>query len=227
MPVDRGWIEEQLRALREGDHWWEQREFRELPFILHADERIHGLVNGRLVGRVPRPYIGRKWLLVATSQRIICLKHGVAGRKMVEIWPAMIKRIYHSGRLRSYRITVVTTVQKFRMRIPKTGAFRFVQALTAVVPVDVVHRMSPSLEALSWVPGMSAVVAELPGVERAFSRAATPNAPPPRTEFERLQDSVEDLQREVDQLKEQVAFLEELLEKRANHPLYTQAAADS
>ncbi len=224
MAIDRGLIEAQLRALREGEQWWEQREFRELAYILHDDERIHGLINGRLIGRLPRPYIGRKWLIVATSQRIVCIKHGAIGRKLVEIWPAMITRVYHSNRLRAYHITIVTTVQKYRIRIPKAEAFRFVQALTTVVPSESVHRLSPGLEALSWVPGISAV-AELPGVERMLSRTTTP-LPAPRNELHRLQETVEQLQNDVERLTEQVAFLEQLLAQRAELPEFTESAAD-
>jgi hypothetical protein len=228
MPVDRGTIEEQLRALREGDHWWEQREFRELAFIMHPDERIYGLINGRLIGRLPRPYIGRRWLIVASNQRIICIKHGAIGRRLVEIWPGMITRVYHSSRLRAYHITIITTVQKYRIRIPKADAYRFVQALAGVVPSESVHRLSPGLEALSWVPGISAV-AELPGVERMLSRATAITPPQPmRNELQRLQETVEQLQNDVERLTEQVGFLEQLLAKRAEEQqLLTETTAES
>lgn len=225
MAIDRGLIEAQLRALREGEQWWEQREFRELAHILHPDERIHGLINGRLIGRLPRPYIGRKWLIVASNQRIICLKHGSVGRKLIEISPAMITRVYHSNRLRGYHITIVTTVQKYRIRIPKAEAFKFVQALTTVVPSESVHRLSPGLEALSWVPGIS-TVAELPGVERMLARSAVP-VPARSNELQRLEETVEQLQSDVERLSEQVAFLEQLLAQRAELPQFTEASADS
>ena len=55
MPVDRGQIDQQLRALREGEHWWELREFRELPHLLYDEERIVGLIRGKVLGRLPQP----------------------------------------------------------------------------------------------------------------------------------------------------------------------------
>ena len=227
MSVDRGYIDEQLRAIREGDHWWEQREFRELAHILFPDERIHGLINGKLLGRLPRVRPTRKWLIVATDQRIICLKLGTLGRKQIEISPGMITRVYHSSRLRGYQIAILTTVQKYRIRIPKAEAFRFVQALMAVIPSESVHRLSPGLEALSWVPGMS-TVAELPGVERMLSKAKVVSAPEVtrRSDIQRLEETVEQLQRDVDMLMEQVAFLENLLQKRAQENYLAESTAD-
>jgi hypothetical protein len=220
MPIDRGVIDQQLRDLREGEHWWEVREFRELPHLLYSDERIHGVIRGKVLGRLPQPpRPSRRWLIVATSQRVIFLKHTAFGLRHLEVLPAGVTRVYHSNRLRAYQITIVTTVQKLRMRINKADAFRFVQALAAVIPSESVHRLSPSLEALSWVPGISAV-AELPGVERMLSKAtstvlAAPSAPASRSEMQRLEDTVEQLQKDVERLQEQVEFLEDLLQKRA------------
>jgi hypothetical protein len=219
MPIDRGAIDQQLRDLREGEHWWEVREFRELPHLMYADERIHGVIRGHVLGRLPKVRPTRRWLIVATNQRVIFLKHTPFGLRQIEVMPAGVTRVYHSNRLRGYQISIVTTVQKVRVRIRKADAFRFVQALAAVIPSESVHRLSPGLEALSWVPGISAV-AELPGVERMLSKATStvmtaPTAPASRSEMHRLEDTVEQLQKDVDRLIEQVAFLEDLLQKRA------------
>ena len=146
---------------------------------------------------------------------------------LVEIWPGMITRVYHSSRLRAYHVTIITTVQKYRIRIPKADAYRFVQALMGVVPSESVHRLSPGLEALSWVPGISAV-AELPGVERMLSRATTITAAQPaRNELQHLQETVEQLQSDLEKLTEQVAFLEQLLARRAEDQLLTETTAES
>ena len=228
MAVDRGTIEQQLHAIREGDFWWEQREFRELVHVLYENERILGLLNGKLLGRMPRPRTPRRWLIVATNQRIICLSYRPFGRKHVEIFPDMITRVYHSSRLHSYQIAIVTTVQQYRIRIPKADAFRFVQALSVLVPRETVHRLSPGLEALSWVPGISTVAA-LPGVERMLSKATVLTAPEPalRGELQRLEQIVERLQNDVERLQEQVAFLENLLQNRARDHYLTETTADT
>jgi hypothetical protein len=217
MSVDRGQIDQQLRALREGEHWWELREFRELPHLLFDGERIQGLIRGKVLGRLPQPRPMRKWLIAVTNQRILFLKSSIpSGFRHLEISPAGVTRVYHSNRLRSYQVTIVTTVQKYRIKIPKADAFRFVQALASVIPSESVHRLSPSLEALSWVPGITTVAA-LPGVERMLSKATVLAAPQPatRNEMQRLEETVEQLQKDVDRLMEQVAFLENLLQKRA------------
>ena len=49
MPIDRGAIDGQLREIGEGERWWEQREFRDLPYVLQPEERLRGLTNGKLV----------------------------------------------------------------------------------------------------------------------------------------------------------------------------------
>jgi hypothetical protein len=228
MTVDRGTIDQQLRSLHEGEHWWEQREFRELPNLLYPDERMYGLIRGKVLGRLPKVRPTRKWLIVVTNRRVILLKHGSFASKQVVIFPDMVTRVYHAGRLRTYQITIVTTVEKYRIRIPKVDAFRFVQALASVIPSESVHQLSPSLEALSWVPGI-ATVAALPGVERMLSRTNVLSAPQHamKRDFERLEETVESLQNEVDKLVEQVAFLESLLQKRAHDAALSESIADS
>lgn len=227
MAVDRGTIEQQLHAIRESDQWWELREFRELAHLLYENERILGLINGKLLGRMPRPRTPRRWLIVATNQRIICLSFRPFGRKYVEIYPDMITRAYHSSRVHSYQIAIITTVQKYRIRIPKEDAFRFVQALSILIPRETVHRLSPGLEALSWVPGISTVAA-LPGVERMLSKATVLTAPEPaiRSDLQRLEQTVEKLQNDLEQLQEQVNFLEKLLQNRNRDNYLTETAAE-
>ena len=99
---------------------------------------------------------------------------------------------------------------------------RFVQALSILIPREAVHRLSPGLEALSWVPGISTVAA-LPGVERMLSKATVLTAPEPaiRSELHRLEETVEKLQSDVAQLQEQVAFLENLLQQRGGESYLT------
>ena len=226
MAVDRGEIDQQLQAIRESDRWWEQREFRELPHMLYPGERLLGLVTGKLYGRMPRPRAPRTWLIVATTQRLICLHQSIFGRKQIQILPDMVTRVYHSSRVTNYQIAISTTVQSYRIRIPKSDAFRFVQALSTLMPREALHRLSPSLEALSWVPGISTVAA-LPGVERMLTKATvlTAHEPSMRNEMQRLEDTVERLQQEVERLTEHVAFLEQLLEKRTEPNLLTESTA--
>ena len=77
------------------------------------------------------------------------------------------------------------------------------------------------------VPGMSTVAA-LPGVERMLTKATvlTAHDPSIRSEIQRLESTVERLQQEVERLREHVAFLEQLLETRAEQNLLTESTPD-
>ena len=110
MPVDRGAIDAQLKEIGEGERWWEHREFRDLPYVLAPDERIQGLTRGKVLGRL-RPRLPQRaaWLLVATNQRLLCLKQERFGRKQVELRVGQISAILHASRLRSYQITLETS----------------------------------------------------------------------------------------------------------------------
>lgn len=231
MPVDRGAIDRQLRDIGEGEHWWEQREFRDLCHVLHPEERIAGLVKGRLLGR-RRPRLPRlpgtgEWLIVATDQRLICLKQERFGRKQIDLPTDVILRIEQGGGLRRYQVTVHTTTKRYRIRIAKNDAFRFARALGPLMPSRPASTLPPALQPLAWIPGMTAV-ASLPGVGRIVSEfSPAPPEPASRASVERLEATVDRLETDVERLQQQVAFLEELLERRAAEPSYLPQAIDS
>ncbi|HET7274249.1 MAG TPA: PH domain-containing protein [Longimicrobiaceae bacterium] len=217
MPVDRGAIDEQLREIGEGERWWEQREFRDLPHILHADEDIRGIVNGRLLGpRRPRVVPTGRWLVVATNLRLIFLKQERFGRKQVEVPLDQIVGMRHTSRLRGMQATIWTTQRRFRLRIPKAEAFRFLGALEAIISRPERHHQNVALPLSSWGPGMSRLAA-VPGVSGLISTLTTLSPPDsvPSREFARLEATVERLENEVQRLREQVEFLENLAQERA------------
>lgn len=217
MPVDRGTIDRQLRDIGEGERWWEHREFRDLPRILHSDETIHGIIRGKLLGaRVPRLLPSASWLIVATDQRLICLKQERFGRKQVDVEMAQIAGIRHRARVRSYQVTLDTPHGRYRVRIPKAEAFRFIGALTPLLPRPAAQRAGPDLSSLAWIPGIT-TVASLPGMGGIVSRVAMLSPPDyaGREELARVEATVERLEGEVDRLQQQVQFLENLLQARA------------
>jgi hypothetical protein len=211
MSLDRGSIERQLKQIGEGDHWWEHREFRELHHVLYADERINGLVQGRLlVGRRPRLRPARRWLIVATDQRLICLRHERFGRKQIDIAAAVITRIDQRSRFRGSQITVATATRTYRMRMSREDAFRFARALEPLVPATPVpHVRRGLLDPIS-------AIALVPGFDRLVGGVTM--LPPPdavtRADLERVEVAVDRIQVELDRLQEQVAFLEKLLHQR-------------
>lgn len=214
MPVDRGTIDAQLKEIGQGERWWDQREFRDLPHILNADERIAGLVNGRILGR-PRPRVlpAAQWLIVATNQRLICLQQQRFGRKQVDIRPSHITGLDHTNKLASYQITLETTQRRYRIRIPKADAFAFLRALGPLMQTPDGQPALAGAPAESRIPG-AGVLAALPGLS-----GLAPKAPHgdfvPRSLFERLEITVERHEKEIERLQEQVAFMEDLLQVRA------------
>lgn len=226
MPVDRGAIDAQLREIGEGERWWEHREFRDLPHILHADEKLKGIVHGKLLGSRLRP--NGRWLIVATNRRLICLKQERFARKQVEILAEQIRRVQESGRIRAHQLTITTQHRRYRIRIAKADAFRFSGALSPLVPDTAVDPLPAHLEPWAWIPGMT-TVASLPGVSGVVSRV-TMLAPPEyatRAHVAKLEATVEQLQGDLARLQQQVAFLEDLLQKQAEEAFLPRSSADS
>ena len=206
MPVDRGVIDGQLREIGEGERWWEVREFRDLPYVLRPEERIHALVQGALVGpRRPRLIPASRWLIVLTAERLIFLRMERFGRQQVDVPLDQITGIRHRSRLRAVQVTLEAQQRRYRVRIPKQDAFRFVGALAPLIPRagDTRHfgtSAHPSLLLSGLFTGLGAV----PGPDYAT-----------RAELTRLENTVERLEGEVERLHQHVEFLESLLHERA------------
>lgn len=218
MAVDRGSIDAQLRDIGEGEHWWELKEFRALPHILRPEERIRGIVSGRVsASRIPRVRPHNRWLVLVTDERLICVKQERYARRQIEIARDQVSRISHGSRVRGYRITVDSGTRRYRIHIAKTDAFRFTGALAPFVPQRPTRALDPEVEAFSWIPGMS-TVASLPGFSGIVTRVAQ-LSPPAATlrpgQLENLEATVDRLQADVERLQQQVEFLESLLEKRS------------
>jgi hypothetical protein len=177
MTVDRSALDAQLRAIGEGERWWEHSEFRELPYILERDESIRGIVEGKLLGRrVPRLLPAPGWLIVVTDRRILCLRQERFARRQVDVPSGQILRIHQGGRLRGYRIVVETMTRKYRIHIRREDAFRFTGALAHLVPQRPLPPPHPDLAPLAWIPGM-ATVASLPAVATIVSRISMLSPP--------------------------------------------------
>jgi hypothetical protein len=226
MPVDRGALDAQLREIGEGERWWEYREFRELPYVLHPDERLRGITVGKMLGRRrPRVRPSPRWLLVATDERLLCLRHERFARKQIDIHWSQIVRVQQRSGFRFYQITIQTPERSHRIRIPKAEALRFTAALSTLVPRPTIQGLGPEMEPLSWIPGM-ATVARLPPFAGIASKVAMLSPPDyaPREYVERLEASVDRLQAEVERLQQQVAFVEDLLHQRAPETALQRAA---
>jgi hypothetical protein len=228
MPVDRGAIDAQLRALGESERWWDQQEFRDLPHVLHPGEQLRGLVNGKLAGpRRPRLRPAARWLVAATDQRIIFLKHERFARKQIEIDNGEIIRVHQGSRLRAYQIVIETPMRIYRLRIGKVDAFRFARALDPVAPQPQQQAQDHAHGVRSRIPGLGRLAALPPGAGGHGPKGsrAPESVSPEQVRY--LETTVERLQEDVERLQQQVAFLENLLHRQAEESVRAQMPAPS
>lgn len=205
MPIDRGIVDQQLQALGEGSRWWDQRELRDLPGVLHEGEKIMALARGKLARvRVLR----RSWLIVVTDQRLLCLRAGAAGWRQVEVHARSMERVaMRVGPFRA-RVLVLAGGTKYRLLIARPDAYRVHAALSALAgggiaasglgPTHVVRRMVDHVLALPAA---------------AFAPAVPPPPALPAPDTSGLEQRLHLLEDHVQQLQQQVDFLEDLLRK--------------
>lgn len=94
-------IQQQLKALKFGGSPWNQAEIKELPKIIHDDEKISECVNGY--------YEGGFALLVATEMRVLLIDKKPLNYLTVEdLRFDMINEIDYSHRLMGATITIST-----------------------------------------------------------------------------------------------------------------------
>ncbi len=226
MPLDRGDLDAQLKEIGEGDQWWERREFRALPYVLHPDERIRCLVTGRLYGHSRPGFRPGRWLVVVTDERILCLRQERFARRQIEFTARQLLGVQERSRLRSFQVTLRTAERRYALRVRKEDAVRLTGALASLMPQPG-GQLDAGLDAWRWLPGIERI-AHIPGVTGILTRVAMLSPPedvPPR-QLERLEATVERLEGEVSQLQQQVAFLEELMERRAEGAMLVGGAGD-
>jgi hypothetical protein len=210
MPIDRSAIDQQLEALGDGGRWWDQRELRDLPAVMHADERILAIARGKLARM---RWLRRSWLIVVTDRRLLCLRSGNSGWRQLELAAPQITRVaLRIGPFRG-RVIVATPGHTYRLLAPRTDAYRLASALTSVAtgaraaisgfaPTRVVRRVFDHVLALP-------AIALDPG-------ARTP--PPPAPDTSGLEQRLQVVEKELYDLREQVDFLEKLLRDRQLAP---------
>ena len=211
MPTDRGVIDQQLLALREGSHWWDQREFRDLPAVLHADEHILALSRGKLARM---RWLPRTWLIVVTNRRVMCMRSaGGTGWRQLEVNAEQIERVaLRIGPFRG-RVLVVAGGQTFRLLVPREDAYKLMTALsslgthakdtfTGYGPTRIVRRVMDHVLALP--------AAALDPTGPRTLRVGVDNAA--------VEQRVASLEEDVQELRQQVEFLEKLLRERQLSP---------
>jgi hypothetical protein len=211
MPIDRGVVDQQLQALGEGSRWWNERELRDLPAALHPDEYILAIARGKLARL---RWLRRSWLIVVTDQRLLCMhSSSQAGWRQFEVSADQISRVaLRVGPFRG-RVMVVAGSATYRLLVPRPDAYKLSSALSRVCapasgaaatfgPVRMVRRVIDHVLTLpaaalgpdSIVVHQTALPIDTSGID---------------DRFQALEDEVQELRRQVD-------FLEQLLRER--HP---------
>jgi hypothetical protein len=152
-------------------------------------------------GAIKKDSPAGRWLIIATDQRLICLKQERFARKQIEVTPAQIIRLLPSSRMRSYQFLVQTLQWSYRIRVRKEDAFRFAAALDALRPTAQAQAQLDSVER-PWLPGLSA----LPVVRRLMPGSTGP-APDfaTREHVARVEAEVDRLQHDVERLQQQAS----------------------
>lgn len=224
MPVDRGEIDRQLEELGEGSRWWDQRELRDLPAVLHTDEHILAIARGRIARvRVLR----RSWLIVVTDRRLLCMRSGISGWRQVEVSATHITRASLRVGLFKGRVVVAAGGTTYRLLVPRPDAYRLHTALSGLIgaprrveggtgPVKMVRRVIDHVLALPAAAAAPHSLVRLPA-ERPMRPADDPAI---ETRFQRLES-------EIQELRDQVEFLEQLLARRHAQEVARAALADT
>lgn len=208
MPLDRGLIDQQLQALGEGSRWWDVRELRDLPAVLHADERILAIARGKIArGR----WLRRAWLVVVTDERLVCMRSGErTSWRQLEVPAGQISRVtLRVGPFRG-RVLVVAGGRKYRLLVPRADAHKLADALSLLNTSAnrLVASFGPTRMVRQVIDHMLALPAVALGPE---VRAKLPAAP---AEDSPLDGRLESLEEQVQALQRQVDFLEQLLRER-------------
>jgi Bacterial PH domain len=214
MPIDRGIIDQQLQDLGEGSRWWDQREMRDLPAVLHADERILAISRGK----VARPrWFRRTWLIVVTDRRLLCLRSADrTSWRQLEVGAGLIERVaLRIGPFRG-RVVVATSGHTYRLLVPRKDGHKLVSSLSNVsAPARVLQsRVTPTLMVRRVIDHVLALPAA--ALNPTASIEIAPATQPPDTSA--MDERVQLLEQEVDEMRKQVDFLEQLLRRTHTTP---------
>jgi hypothetical protein len=212
MPIDRGILDQQLQDIGEASRWWNQREIRDLPAVLHENEKIVAMSRGR-VARIR--WLRRKWLIVVTEDRLLCLRSAPGkGWRQIEAPANNITRVFLRIGPFKGRVLVVADGQYFKLLVPRADAYRLHSALIKLGPTgsETLAGFGPTRIVRSMVDHVLALPAA------AFAPAGQLAAPPANAvspDNTAMMQRMQLLEEQVNRLTDQVRFLEELLRQRS------------
>lgn len=208
MPIDRGIIDQQLRALGEGSRWWNHLELRDLPAVLEADECIAAISRGK-VARLR--WMRRSWLVVVTDRRLLCLRSG--GRtswRQLEVGAGQIVRVALRVGPRKGRVLVVAGGHTYRLLVPRPDSYKLLAALSRLARSgeETLSGFGPARMVRRVFDHVLALPAAALGPEPPMG------APPARPDTAASDKRLDLLEEQVQELQQQVRFLEQLLRQR-------------
>jgi hypothetical protein len=220
MPMDRGELDEQLQSIGEGSRWWDTRELRDLPGLLHREERILALVRGK-VGRVR--VVRKPWLVVVTDHRLLCVRSARhAGWKQFEVSADQVRRVALRIGLFRGRVLLATGGDTYRVLAPRAEAYKLYAAVSSLTRSnrDSLQGFGPTRMVRRVFDHVLGLPAAAFGPDREPARAPQP------ADTSLLDRRVELLEEHINELQRQVEFLEDLL-RRKHLPPGTGTAAFS
>jgi hypothetical protein len=220
MSIDRGILDQQLQGLGDAARWWDQRELRDLPSILNPDERILALARGR----VARPrLVRRSWLIVVTDRRLLCIRSARnSGWRQIEVSTAQILRTaIRVGPFRG-RVRIVANGRRYRIVLSRADAYRLYEAILrpGAPHRDAVPGFSPARVARNIVDHMLALPAVALDPHPTQAALPAPAKPPAKSpaELAARDERVHMLEEEINELREQLHFFEQLVRERGAAP---------
>lgn len=212
MPIDRGIVDQQLLALGEGSRWWNERELRDLPAVLNPDEHVLAIARGKLTRL---RWLRRSWLIVVTEKRLLCLRSaGQTGWRQFEVAAGQISRVaLRVGPFRG-RVLVVTGGHNYRLLVPRADSYRVMDALSALCRPGA--DATATFTTTRMIRRVMDHVLALPAVAlRPEGQPLRPViAPVQAAETAEMEERCQTLEEEVQELRRQVDFLEQLLHDR-------------
>ncbi len=222
MAVDRALLDRQLAELPESARWAVRPEVQDLANLLTPGERVVTGVTGWLIesGKLAM----RTWLIIATSQRLFCLrKVGDAGLRKVEMPISVMRAAYTDARLGYHEVIVESSGPKIVVSgMAKESAVLLAAALNAQMQVTKERRnevtkersneatLEREMEDADQAALMPAEVPTLVNIAVVAGQEVVS-----RAEVTALAEQVQRLEAELQHARKRLAAVEDVIRKAA------------
>lgn len=132
MPVDRAVLEQRLAHVPDSSRWLARPEVPHLASLLDDGEQVHLGVTGWVVesGKLAM----RTWLVLTTSDRLLCLLGGGENMKKLQIPLSDMKSAHTDARLGYYEVTVESARRKLILSgLPKEAAVNLSAMISTLI----------------------------------------------------------------------------------------------